>query len=248
MREAMRNGDYTFRLPTHRLPSGERALQEALNDLGHEAARMNARSEVESWQKLTRVLTHEIMNATAPICSICQAYLAQPDIKESPYEEGIRAIQETSTALTDFVANYRKLTQLQQPVPEDVQILPLLETFRALYPQLNWHTHIPADLILHTDRQILHFVMVNIAKNALEAGATDMDIRWKDALILSNNGRPIPPEQARDIFTPFFTTKTGGNGIGLPLSRWLLALQNMDLHLETGTAVAGFNVTFSITN
>ena len=73
MREAVRNGDYAFRLPTSGLLPGERALQQALNDMQGDIARLVARHEVESWQKLTRVLTHEIMNATAPISSICQA-------------------------------------------------------------------------------------------------------------------------------------------------------------------------------
>ena len=67
MREAVRNGDYAFRLPTSGLLPGERALQQALNDMQGDIARLVARHEVESWQKLTRVLTHEIMNATAPI-------------------------------------------------------------------------------------------------------------------------------------------------------------------------------------
>lgn len=78
MQEAIRNGDYSFRLSTKGLLSGERALQQALNDMENDIGRLVAQHEVESWQKLTRVLTHEIMNATAPISSICQAYLSNP--------------------------------------------------------------------------------------------------------------------------------------------------------------------------
>ena len=107
MREAVRNGDYAFRLPTSGLLPGERALQQALNDMQGDIARLVARHEVESWQKLTRVLTHEIMNATAPISSICQAYLGNPHIKGSEYEEGIQAIHDTSKSLTNFVDSYR---------------------------------------------------------------------------------------------------------------------------------------------
>ena len=70
MREALRNRDFTFRLPADRLFPGERDLQLALNDMGGEINRLLARSEVESWQRLTRVLTHEIMNSVAPIQSI----------------------------------------------------------------------------------------------------------------------------------------------------------------------------------
>ena len=81
MQEAIRNGDYSFRLSTKGLLFGERALQQALNDMENDIGRLVAQHEVESWQRLTRVLTHEIMNATAPISSICQAYLSNPQIE-----------------------------------------------------------------------------------------------------------------------------------------------------------------------
>ena len=124
MRDAIRHRDFSFRLPTHGLFFGEKALQEALNDMGQETQKLVAHSEVESWQKLTRVLTHEIMNATTPIQSISQAYLKRHDIKDSPYEEGIRAINDTSTGLIAFVESYRFIASsqifplyLSQPTP-----------------------------------------------------------------------------------------------------------------------------------
>ena len=122
MREALRNRDFTFRLPADRLFPGERDLQLALNDMGGEINRLLARSEVESWQRLTRVLTHEIMNSVAPIQSITQAYIASPLVKDTPLEEGMRAIYDTSLGLSTFVDSYRKLTQLQ---PADVKPLDL---------------------------------------------------------------------------------------------------------------------------
>ena len=70
MRDAMRHRDFSFRLPTKGMLFGERALQNALNDMGHDIEKLVAHNEVESWQRLTRVLTHEIMNATTPISSI----------------------------------------------------------------------------------------------------------------------------------------------------------------------------------
>ena len=92
MEEAIRNRDLTFRLPTRHMFSGERALQESLNRLGEHVREQVNLGEVESWEKLTRVLTHEIMNATAPIASISQSMLNSPAIKESGLEEGILAI------------------------------------------------------------------------------------------------------------------------------------------------------------
>lgn len=214
MREAVRNGDYAFRLPTSGLLPGERALQQALNDMQGDIARLVARHEVESWQKLTRVLTHEIMNATAPISSICQAYLSNPQIKGSEYEEGIQAIHDTS---------------------------------KALYPDLSWHFSLPQNATLEADHNMLRQVFINLTKNAIEAHATDIDVRMSrndhPILLFSNNGEPIPADVAREIFIPFFTTKSSGTGIGLSLSRQMLMMQNIELGLSDN-CLSGYHVTF----
>lgn len=127
-------------------------MQQALNDMENDIGRLVAQHEVESWQRLTRVLTHEIMNATAPISSICQAYLSNPDIQGSPYEEGIRAIRDTSKSLTSFVDSYRKLTQLQEPVIENIPLKDFVEGIKPLYPQIEWHIHIPEDATWSADK------------------------------------------------------------------------------------------------
>ena len=247
MQEAIRNGDYSFRLSTRGLLFGERALQQALNDMENDIGRLVAQHEVESWQKLTRVLTHEIMNATAPISSICQAYLSNPDIQGSPYEEGIRAIRDTSKSLTNFVDSYRKLTQLQAPVVEPLTLASFLESIRALYPDLNWHIFLPQNVTLEADRNMLRQVFINLTKNAIEAHATDIDVRMsqneRPVLQFSNNGAPIPADVAREIFIPFFTTKSSGTGIGLSLSRQMLMMQNIELGLAD-TSISGYHVTF----
>lgn len=247
MREAVRNGDYAFRLPTSGLLPGERALQQALNDMQGDIARLVARHEVESWQKLTRVLTHEIMNATAPISSICQAYLSNPQIKGSEYEEGIQAIHDTSKSLTNFVDSYRKLTQLQAPVVEPLPLVSFLESIKALYPDLNWHLSLPQNATLEADHNMLRQVFINLTKNAIEAHATDIDVRMSrndhPILLFSNNGEPIPADVAREIFIPFFTTKSSGTGIGLSLSRQMLMMQNIELGLSDNS-LSGYHVTF----
>ena len=96
MQEAIRNHDLTFQLPTKHMFSGERALQETLNQLGEHIREQVNLGEVESWEKLTRVLTHEIMNATAPIASISQSMLHHPAVKDSDLEEGINAIHNST--------------------------------------------------------------------------------------------------------------------------------------------------------
>lgn len=247
MREAIRNRDFSFRLPTKGLFFGERALQEALNDLGTDINRLVAKNEVESWQKLTRVLTHEIMNATTPISSISQAYLSNPNIKGTPYEEGIRAIHDTSTGLSVFVDSYRKLTQLQEPVPTVIQLSDFLGVIKNLYPNICWHIDIPSSATIRADENLLRQVFINIIKNAVEAGADDVDVRFRDSTIsISNNGKPIPADVAREIFIPFFTTKRAGTGIGLALSRQIMIMQGGNLTLAE-RPVNGYHVTFVIT-
>lgn len=260
MREALRNRDFTFRLPADRLFPGERDLQLALNDMGGEINRLLARSEVESWQRLTRVLTHEIMNSVAPIQSITQAYIASPLVKDTPLEEGMRAIYDTSLGLSTFVDSYRKLTQLQ---PADVKSLDLphfIYTMSALYPDIKWHVDLNNVATVSTDQGMLRQVATNIIKNAIEAGARSIDLRIADdegtnhnadngkpvtRLLISNDGQRIAPEVAREIFIPFFTTKRTGQGIGLSLARQMMIACGGNLWLAE-TPVAGFHTTFIV--
>ena len=247
MRDAIRHRDFSFRLTTRGLFFGEKALQEALNDMGQEIQKLVAHSEVESWQRLTRVLTHEIMNATTPIQSISQAYLSHPEIKDSPYEEGIRAINDTSTGLIAFVESYRKLTQLQEPVMADVNMLDFTKRIASLYPDLHWNIDLPANIILQADENMLRQVFINLVKNAIEAEAKTIMVTREGGwgVSISNDGHVIPLDVAQEIFIPFFTTKQNGSGIGLSLSRQILMMQGMTLSLAE-SPLRGYNVTFVI--
>ncbi len=245
MRAAMRHRDFMFRLPTRGLLFGEKALQETLNDMGQEIQKLVAHNEVEAWQRLTRVLTHEIMNATTPIQSISQAYLANPDIKGSPYEEGIQAIHDTTLGLSTFVDSYRKLTQLQEPVLGDVNLLAFCDSIASLYPHLEWNIEVPSEVVIKADEALLRQVFINLTKNAIEADAKKMGIKWDGDLYVSNNGHTITDEVAQEIFIPFFTTKASGSGIGLSLSRQILMKQGMTLSLREHP-LRGYNVTFRI--
>ena len=244
MKEAIRNHEFTFHLPTKGLFFGERALQETLNEMGQEINRLVAQNEVESWQKLTRVLTHEIMNATAPITSISQAYLNSEKLKGTPYEEGIRAIYTTSKGLSVFVDSYRKFAQLQEPVLQAVSVGAFMQKFPLLYPALHWQIDLPDSLTLPLDENMFRQVVINLAKNAQEARATRIDIQWRQQEIwISNDGEVIPPEVDREIFVPFFTTKSGGSGIGLSLSKQLMVKQGRNLRLAD-TPASGCHVSF----
>ncbi len=244
MREAVRNHEFTFRLPVKGLFYGERALQEALNDLGQYINNLVAQKEVESWQKLTRVLTHEIMNVSTPIQSISQAYLEHPRVVGTPLEKGIMAINKASNNLLTFVESYRKLTQLQEPVIASVSLREFVSGIKTLYPDIAWREDIPTELHVMTDETLLHQVFVNIIKNAKEAGAKSISIVWSGAeLRLSNDGTPILAEVCRDIFVPFYTTKPTGTGVGLALSRQFMTMLGGTLTLAD-RAEAGYHTTF----
>ena len=250
MREALRNRDFMFRLPIDGIMPGERDLQTMLNDMGGEINQLMARSEVESWQRLTRVLTHEIMNAVTPIQSITQAYMGSTMVKQTPLEEGIRAIYDTTRSLSAFVESYRKMTQLQTVTIEEIELERMVANLKSLYPKLSWHVDLGAIRTLRADASMTHLVLTNIVKNAVEAGAHDISLTvTADAdytqLLISNNGSPIPAEVAREVCVPFFTTTRSGSGIGLSLARQMMMAQGGNLTLAD-TSQPGCHTTFVI--
>ena len=252
IREALRNRDFMFRLPTKRMLPGDRDLHVALNEMFGEISRLLARNEVESWQRLTRVLTHEIMNGMTPISSITQVYIGSPLVKGTPLEEGMKAIYDTSLSLQTFVDSYRKLTQLQPAHIEKVTISGLVSTVCMLYPKVEWHVNIEDNQMkVSADSGLMRQVLVNLVKNAVEAGARNIDIRVGTdedlvQMLVSNDAPHIPPEVAREIFVPFFTTKSSGSGIGLPLARQMMLAQDGNLNLAD-TPVVGYHTTFVVT-
>lgn len=239
MQEAIHNRDFTFRLPTNGLLTGERAMQETLNQLGEAIRQQVNLSEVESWERLIRVLTHEMMNATAPITSISQSMLNRPDVKGTPIEDGIQAIYDTSRHLSEFVVNYRKMSELEKPVLVDLPLRPLLDDVCKAYPELTWEINVPQDIIVRADVSMLRQVLMNLTKNAVEAEAKKMVIEQMNdlpsaqqlMLYIGNDGLPIPAENRQSLFVPFFTTKRNGSGIGLSLSRRMMVQQGGMLDL-----------------
>lgn len=259
MKEAIRNQDFSFRLPTNNLLPGERAMQEALNELGENIRQQMNKNEVESWERLTRVLTHEMMNATAPITSISQSLLSRPDVKGTLLEDGIKAIYDTSRHLSDFVTNYRKMSELEKPVLSEVPLRPMLDELCKTYQQLAWSIDVPADTILKADKGMLRQILMNLIKNAIEAEATKIIIELTNqpspntqhpspiTLLIGNDGSPIPAENRQSLFVPFFTTKRTGSGIGLSLSRRMMIQQGGMLDLAEKN-LPGCHVTFVLSS
>lgn len=251
--EALDNKDFSFRLSTKGCSDGDKALMEALNSLVERMSSDRQDIEVHSWEKLTRILTHEIMNSIAPITSLSSIFLRRKDVQESPIYNGIKAIHDTSTGLMEFVDSYRKFTTLQKPQPEDFSVKELLEGIKGLclVPE-DVSLYIKYDIendIIHADKNLIRQVVINIVKNAVESFNKVPDrpvAKHRDKTIqifayqypgtpmriaISNNGAMIPAEVAADIFVPFFTTKKTGSGIGLSLCRKIMQISGGTINL-----------------
>lgn len=184
----------------------------ALNDIRNE---LDAK-ELDSWIKLTRVLTHEIMNSIAPISSLSETFLKRSDVIGTPLYDGIRAIHETSTGLISFVDSYRKFSSLQKPSPEPFYLLDLLHQVEGLtlVPEniaLTLQIE-PAELMLYADPNLIRQVLINLIKNAVQAiGGHKGRIHvraYSSAdehvfVYVSNDGPAIPEAEAEQIFVPF---------------------------------------------
>lgn len=223
-----------------------------LNDIRNE---LDAK-ELDSWIKLTRVLTHEIMNSIAPISSLSETFLKRKDVVNGPLYDGIRAIHETSTGLISFVDSYRKFSALQKPSPEPFYLMDLLKQIQGLnlVPEtvaLTLQIE-PSELMLYADPNLIRQVLINILKNAVQSIGGNkgrIHIRAYSAadehvfIYISNDGPVIPEEEAEQIFVPFFTTRINGSGIGLSLSRQIMKLSGGSISLlRAGTN--GWNTTF----
>lgn len=228
--------------------------------------------EMESWTKLIRVLTHEIMNNVAPITSLSETLSHKSD--DSEIKEGLSVINSTGKQLLTFVDNYRRMTLIPQPQPKLFYVKPFLERMVALVRALlttaslspeganQLHTEIrmgfspsgelEGGLLLYADESLIAHVVTNILKNAVEAGATSITLAAYTApddsvcIDISNNGKPIPSEEAQQIFVPFFTTKPTGSGIGLSISRQIMKQSGGSIELiPSGNATTLFRLKFS---
>ena len=228
--------------------------------------------EMESWTKLIRVLTHEIMNNVAPITSLSETLSHKSDDVE--IKEGLSVINSTGKQLLTFVDNYRRMTLIPQPQPKLFYVKPFLERMVALVRALLTTASLPPEganqlhteirmgfspsgeleggLLLYADESLIAHVVTNILKNAVEAGATAITLAAYTApddsvcIDISNNGKPIPSEEAQQIFVPFFTTKPTGSGIGLSISRQIMKQSGGSIELiPSGNATTLFRLKFS---
>ena len=200
--------------------------------------------EMESWTKLIRVLTHEIMNNIAPITSLSETLSHKANDNE--IKEGLSVINSTGKQLLNFVDNYRRMTLIPKPQPKLFYVKPFLERMVAISKEYSKTSDIHQDislpdLLLYADESLIAHVVTNILKNAVEAGASAITIAAYTApddsvcIDISNNGKPIPTDEAQQIFVPFFTTKPTGSGIGLSISRQIMKQSGGSIELITSS-------------
>lgn len=228
---------------TNTVLKGRRVRIVAFSDIKGELANQ----ETDSWVKLIRVLTHEIMNTVTPIVSLSDTLLRH---SEGEQHEGLSVIHHTSKELVKFVENYRRFTHVPTPQPTLFYVKPFLERMTSLARQrmkdgCEVETDIrPKDLIVYADEGLISRVVTNLLKNAAEAVPGGGHIWLKaytgenDTVVIDviNNGPMIPDDIATHIFVPFFTTKKDGSGIGLSISRQIMRVSNGFISLITDRA------------
>lgn len=223
---------------THTVLQQRRVRIIAFSDIGGELANQ----ETDSWVRLIRVLTHEMMNTLTPVISLSEALLPKA---EGEQREGLEVIYRTSQDLIRFVENYRRFTHVPTPQPQLFYVKPFLERMAAqAQPLLSEGVTLnldvePADLLVYADESLLARVVSNLLKNAAEATMAGQHVRLHafsdtdEAVVIdvSDDGAPIPADIASHIFIPFFTTKAEGSGIGLSISRQIMRVSNGSLSL-----------------
>ena len=210
--------------------------------------------ELESWTKLIRVLTHEIMNTVAPITSLSETLSHKAGGNE--VRKGLSVIHSTGKQLLDFVESYRRMTLIPRPQPRLFYVKPFLERLMTISSEYSRQTVASltmsdADLLLYADESLIAHVVTNLLKNAIEAGATSITLSAytmpDDSICIDigNNGKPIPVDETGQIFVPFFTTKTTGYGIGLSISRQIMKQSGGSIELvASDTATTLFRLRF----
>ena len=238
----------------------------ALSDVSHELSNQ----EVDSWIKLIRVLTHEIMNTITPVTSLSETLLKELNSEElytakslsaeqAKLKQGLETIHKTGTELLAFVNNYRRFTHVPQPQPALFYVEPFLERMAMLCNHEVEIAVTPKDLLAYADESLISHVVTNLLKNAVEAfnglqsePTTKPSIRLhaytneQEAVIIdvSNSAGLIPDDIASHIFIPFFTTKPEGSGIGLSLSRQIMRVSggSLSLHQDKAQGITTFRI------
>jgi len=219
--------------------------------------------ELEAWQNLIRVLTHEIMNSITPIASLASTanrLLGKvmdrieecPDWKESIGDVGqaVKTIESRSQGLLKFVESYRSLTRIPKPEFQIVSVRELFDRVSTLMSPKFEEKEIrfspgvePESLEITADPNLIEQVLINLLQNALDwagqkpGGKIDLSAGMgnagRPAIRVKDNGPGIEKEVLEKIFIPFFTTKPNGSGIGLSLSRQIMRMHGGNIAVQS---------------
>ena len=232
MMDALEDGELNFRF------QDKNKFNRTLNRIRTIFEKQRQAHEQDSWTKLIRVLTHEIMNTVSPIASLSDALSKSMDEdghSELDVKAGLDTISDSSKNLIKFVETYRQLSGVARPVRKAIDLKELMAGVIALNSEFAANCgaickYRPEedDLMIYSDEGQISQILINLIKNALQAGAKHIDISARmgkdDEVIIdvANDGTPIPVSAQEQIFVPFFTTKKEGSGIGLSISRQIM--------------------------
>ena len=208
-------------------------------------------NESESWTRLIRVLTHEIMNTVTPVASLSSAFSQNLDsYSAEDIRSALGTIASSSEGLISFVQSYRSLTHISAPVRKAFYLKDLVNDSvniaKANWPSVNvLYRELSSDVILYADYGQMSQVLNNLIKNAVQAGAGNVSItasidkREQTVIDIANDGEPISASGQEQLFVPFYTTKgTSGTGVGLSLCRQIVRLNGGTIKLSSSTPEA----------
>ena len=246
MMDALEDGELNFRF------QDKNKFNRTLNRIRTIFEKQRQAHEQDSWTKLIRVLTHEIMNTVSPIASLSDVMAKSVDENgqsELNIKAGLETISDSSKNLIDFVQTYRQLSGVAKPIRRALDLQELMDNIISLNSELAASygaacTYRPEepDLMIYADEGQISQILINLIKNALQAGAGHVDITARmgkddDVIVrVANDGEPIPVSAQEQIFIPFFTTKKDGSGIGLSLSRQIMRNHNGTIELLRSNA------------
>ena len=241
MMDALEDGELNFRF------QDKNKFNRTLNRIRTIFEKQRQAHEQDSWTKLIRVLTHEIMNTVSPIASLSDALAKSMDENghsELDVKAGLDTISDSSKNLIKFVETYRQLSGVARPLRKAVDLQELMDQVISLNSEYAAscgascvYRPEEADLMIYADEGQISQILINLIKNALQAGAKHIDISARmgkedDVIIqVANDGSPIPVSAQEQIFVPFYTTKKEGSGIGLSLARQIMRQHNGTIDL-----------------
>lgn len=256
---AMESRDTTMRFPDTNDPS----LGPVLDDMNRVlraycADRFAMESQRQYYDRILRVMTHELRNSITPIISLTDWMQKQDAISAEDLKESVDIIHQQAEGIRSFLGHYQELTHVPEPQWKDFRAHELFDGLRTTLSgepaAARMHFSVNGDPIIHADEKLIRLALLNIVRNAIHAtdGQADgrISLTVSDSvdgvrIVVSNNGPLIPPTQTEQIFLPFYSTKKEGTGIGLALSRRIMELHGGTLTCDSNPPLTLFTFAFA---